>query len=215
VLQTEHRRRLALQLAGNEEFGRESIVGIDRKDYFLANEFILLNFFAKFDTQRSSSTRIGKRPDDRLQAGKNVRASQAPIEWRRHRPRGAGAVFPAVDTAWGAGVAMIAPEACKVDTKDTSAAPGEALYLTGWSLMRYWIAHIDRDLPLGHRFAKGEVIGKTVDTDAGGGPHGHVGVNAEAFLGKGKQLKYGRLGNGPDYTTGAPTIRKQLEGLEI
>ena len=124
-------------------------------------------------------------------------------------------LFPAVDTAWGAGVAMIAPESCKVDTKDTSASPGEALYLTGWSLMRYWFAHIDRDYPLGHTFAKGELIGKTVNTSRGGGPHGHVGVNAEAFLGRGKQLKYGKNGNGPDYTLGAPTIRQQLEQLEL
>lgn len=120
------------------------------------------------------------------------------------------ALFPAVDLAWGAGVSMYAPEPVTVDTKDTSANPGEALYLTGRSGMRYWFAHIDRDYKLGTKFAAGAFLGKTVDTSKGGGPHGHVGVNGEAFLGKGKQFKYGRDGDGPDYTLGAPTIRNQL-----
>lgn len=120
------------------------------------------------------------------------------------------ALFPAVDLAWGAGVPMYAPEPVTVDTRDTSSNPGEALYLTGRSGMRYWFAHIDRDYPLGTKFAKGAFLGKTVDTSKGGGPHGHVGVNGEAFLGKGKQFKYGRDGDGPDYTLGAPTVRNQL-----
>lgn len=119
-------------------------------------------------------------------------------------------LFPAIDLAWGAGVDMFAPEDCVVDTKDTSAHPGEALYLRGTSGARYWVGHIDRDYPLGRKFDKGDFIGQTVPTTIGGGPHGHWGVNAEAFLGKGKQLKYGRDGNGPDYTLGAPTVREQL-----
>lgn len=122
-------------------------------------------------------------------------------------------LFPAVDLAWGAGVSLYAPEDMVVDTKDTSARPGEALYATGKSKLRHWIAHIDRDYPLGTRFRKGQFIGKTVDTKLGGGPHGHWAVNAEALLGKGKQLLYGRDGTGPDYTLGAPTIREQLKGL--
>lgn len=124
-------------------------------------------------------------------------------------------LFPAVDLAWGAGVVMYAPEAVVVDTKDTSASPGEALYLQGISGMRYWLGHLDRDHPLGTRFRKGAVLGKTIDQAAPKIDHGHVGVNAEAFLGKGKQLKYGRTGNGPDYTTGSPRIRVQLAALEL
>jgi hypothetical protein len=119
-------------------------------------------------------------------------------------------LFPAVDLAWGAGVSMYAPEPVTVDYRDTSANPGEALYMTGRSGMRYWFAHIDRDYILGTQFAKGAFLGKTVDTSKGGGPHGHVGVNGEVFLGKGEQFKYGRDGDGPDYTLGAPTIRNQL-----
>lgn len=119
-------------------------------------------------------------------------------------------LFPAVDLAWGAGVAMYAPEPVTVDTRDTSAKPGEALYLTGRSGMRYWFAHIDRDYPLGTKFAKGAFLGKTVAQADPKKNHGHVGVNGEAFLGKGKQFLYGTNGNGPDYTLGAPTIRNQL-----
>lgn len=122
-------------------------------------------------------------------------------------------LFPAVDTAWGGGggVVVIAPENCVVDTKDTSAGrPGEAVYLTGDSKLRHWVGHLDRDWPLGHRFEKGDVIGKTLPIP-GQSDHAHWGVNAEALLGKGKQFKYGRDGNGPDYTLGAPTIREQLE----
>jgi hypothetical protein len=119
-------------------------------------------------------------------------------------------LFPAIDVAWGAGVSMYAPENCVVDTKDTSANPGEALYLLGESKMRYWYGHLDRDFSLGKKFAAGAFIAKTVDQVSPLRDHGHVGVNGEAFLGKGKQFKYGRDGNGPDYTLGAPTIRVQL-----
>lgn len=119
-------------------------------------------------------------------------------------------LFPAVDLAWGAGVPIYAPEAVVVDTKDTSANPGEALYLTGDSKLRYWIGHLDRDHPLGKRFSKGALLGRTVNQAEPREDHGHIGVNAEAFLGKGVQLKYGRTGNGPDYTRGSPTIREQL-----
>jgi hypothetical protein len=74
------------------------------------------------------------------------------------------------------------------------------------------VAHLDRDWPLGHRFAKGDFIGKTLPIP-GASDHGHWGVNAEALLGKGKQLKYGANGNGPNYTFGSPSIGKQLAAL--
>lgn len=123
-------------------------------------------------------------------------------------------LFPAVDLAWGVGVPMYAPEACVVDTKDTSANPGEALYLTLVSGLRLWLGHLDRDWPLGKRFAKGALLGKTIN-QPGIGDHGHVGVNAEKFLGLGRQLKYGRTGNGPDYTFGSPRIRVQLLASDL
>lgn len=121
-------------------------------------------------------------------------------------------LFPAVDTAWGGGggVTVIAPEDCVVDTKDTSAGPGEAVYLTGVSELRHWVGHLDRDWPLGRKFKKGDVIGKTLPIP-GSSDHAHWGVNVEAILGKGKELKWGRNGNGPRYTLGAPTVGTQLE----
>lgn len=122
-------------------------------------------------------------------------------------------LYVAFDDAWGAGVTVIAPEFVTVHYKDTSANPGEALYLKGRSGMKYWVGHIDRDYALGTAFSKGAFIAKTVDqasTD-----HGHFGVNGEAFLGAGKQFKYGATGNGPDYTLGSPTYRKQLLALDV
>lgn len=127
-------------------------------------------------------------------------------------------LFPAVDTAWGksGGVVVIAPEQVTVDTKDTSANPGEAVYLKGRSGMRYWIGHLDRDWPLGTVIAKGAVLGKTLPI-VGDSDHAHVGVNAEAFLGKGKELYWGGApGRKPvRYRGGSPTIRQQLEALEL
>ncbi len=125
-------------------------------------------------------------------------------------------LFPAVDTNWGnhGGVQVIAPEDCIVDTKDTHASPGEALYLTGASGLRYWMGHITVDYPLGRVVHKGDAIARTVDQSPGA-DHLHIGVNAEKLLGKGRQLKYGRTGNGPDYTTGSPTIRAQLLQLDL
>lgn len=120
-------------------------------------------------------------------------------------------LFVGIDTAWGAGTSVYAPEAITIDTKDSSARPGEAFYATGESGMRYWIAHLDRDHSLGMRFVRGAFLGKTVPTTIGGGPHAHIGLNVEAFLGKGKILDYGRTGRGPDYTLGSPTVRAQLK----
>lgn len=124
-------------------------------------------------------------------------------------------LFPAVDLAWGAGVPIYAPEGLTVDTKDTSASPGEAIYATGVSGLRYWFGHLDRDHPLGKKFTKGALIARTVNQPPGKTDHGHVGVNAEKFLGRGNQLKYGRTGRGPDYTTGSPRIRTQLRAAEV
>jgi hypothetical protein len=123
-------------------------------------------------------------------------------------------LYPAVDMAWGSGTPMYAPEACEVHLKDTSSAPGEALYLKGKSGLLYWFGHLDRDYALGKKFTKGQFIANTAYQPAKKA-HGHVGVNAEVFLGNGKQLKYGRTGNGPDYTSGSPKIRTQLAAADL
>jgi len=124
-------------------------------------------------------------------------------------------LFPAVDTAWGGGggVVVIAPEDMVVDTKDTSAGPGEAIYCTGISKARHWVGHLDRDWPLGHKFKKGDRIGKTLPI-SGNSDHAHWGVNFEAIIGKGKELFWGGAPDKPRrrYQLGSPTIREQLEG---
>ena len=123
-------------------------------------------------------------------------------------------LFPAVDIAWGSGVSLYAPEECVIDTKDTSASPGEAIYLTLASGIRLWIGHLQTDHPIGKKFSKGALLGKTA-YQPNKKAHGHIGVNAEKYLGKGRQLKYGRTGRGPDYTTGSPRIRTQLLALDL
>lgn len=127
-------------------------------------------------------------------------------------------LFPAVDTAWGGGggVELIAPEGCTVDRRDTSSSPGEAFFMSGRSSLDYWFGHLDRDWPLGHEFVKGDFIGKTLPIP-GQSDHAHVGVNAEALLGKGKELLWGGAPSKPRrrYQLGSPTIREQLERLLV
>lgn len=117
-------------------------------------------------------------------------------------------LYPACDDAFDAGREIIAPDACEVWKKDTSAHPGEAVYLKGVQLVDLWVAHIDRDYPLGKKFLKGQFIARVIDTDVGGGPHVHCGVNIERLVGAGKELKHHI-----DYTHGAPLIGQQLKLL--
>jgi hypothetical protein len=123
-----------------------------------------------------------------------------------------GLGWPAFDLAFtgddGRSLPLIAPEAMTVDTKDSSAHPGEAFYATGASGIRYWIAHLKDDWPLGHRFRKGDKIGDTIPTDIGGGTHSHVAINLVPVTGQ--HARYGANGNGPQYTHGPYTLRREL-----
>lgn len=121
--------------------------------------------------------------------------------------------FPAWDDAFSAGTAIIAPENITVFKHDTSASPGEAIYALGESELEWWVAHIDRDHPLGTKIKKGMLIGKVIPTAVGGGPHVHVAINVERLLGRGEQLLYGQTGHGPDYTRCPVTIGEQLHKL--
>lgn len=120
---------------------------------------------------------------------------------------------PAFDDAFKAGTPIIAPEDIVVFKHDTSASPGEAIYALGESELEWWIAHIDRDHPLGTKIAKGKLIGKVIPTSVGGGPHVHAAINIERLIGKGEQLLYGQTGHGPDYTHCPITIGEQLQKL--
>ena len=122
-------------------------------------------------------------------------------------------LYPAFDDAFIAGREIIAPENITVSKKDTSASPGEAIYALGDSEIDWWIAHLDRDHPLGTKLKKGQLVGKVLATSIGGGPHCHAAMNVENLIGKGEQLLYGRDGNGPNYTHGSPTVGTQLEKL--
>lgn len=113
-------------------------------------------------------------------------------------------LYPAFDTAFGAGRKIVAPEDMEA-TKASHSTPGLAFYAIGESGLRYWFGHLDRTHLPGERFSKGQFVGLTIPTDVGGGPHCHVGVNVEALWGAGKELVHHT-----DYTHGAPIIRAQL-----
>jgi hypothetical protein len=124
--------------------------------------------------------------------------------------------YPAFDTNFRAGSSVIAPEGGTVTRHSGNDRSGFSLYLTGDSGLKYYFQHMNSEgrAPLG-RIEKGGKIGTVGSASHFPGErvdHNHVGVNAEAILGVGKQLKYGKTGTGPDYTTGSPTIRKQVEG---
>lgn len=128
-----------------------------------------------------------------------------------HMTSGLG--WPAWDTALtgdpGPSKPILAPELLTVDTKDSSAHPGEAFYVTGASGIRWWFAHLDRDWPLGTKLAKGVVIGKTLPTSVGGGTHLHVACNIIPVTGR--HARYGANGDGPQYTHGPYTLRTELQ----
>lgn len=117
--------------------------------------------------------------------------------------------YPALDFGWDTGEVIYAPEPLIVTTQ-SSAAGADAFYATGDSTIKYWFGHIVRAPATGTRFKIGDVVGRIAaipNVD-----HGHLGVNARSLLGH--DLKWGRNGNGPDYTYGSPTIGRQLaEGM--
>lgn len=120
-------------------------------------------------------------------------------------------LYPAFDDNWGVGTIAIAPEPLTVITPYTSSNPGAAFYARGESKLKYWIGHITRSPSIGTKFVKGQEIGRSVAQS--GAEHTHWGINAETLIGAGKQLRYGRDGDGPDYTYGSPKIGVQLAAV--
>ena len=127
-------------------------------------------------------------------------------------------LYPAIDTNWKAGTRVIAPEGGMVTRHSGGGSSGFSLYLTGDSGLKYYFQHMNEKgrAPLGRLKKGGKIgtVGSLEDFPAVNAAHNHVGINAEAILGAGKQLKYGKTGNGPNYTKDkdTPTVRKQLEG---
>lgn len=117
-------------------------------------------------------------------------------------------VYPAFDSGWVKGKTIYAPERMQV-TRQSSAQGADAFYATGVSRIDYWFGHIVSAPATGRWLDKGEPFGKIAWIPAAdGGPHLHVGMNAIKLIGR--DLRYGRNGNGPDYTMGSPTIGVQL-----
>ena len=114
--------------------------------------------------------------------------------------------YPAFDAGFGqAGRKIIAPEALTI-TRQSGAQGGDAVFARGASKIEYWIGHIGSAPATGTKFAKGAVIARIADQ--AGTDHVHWGLDVRELAGI--TLKYGRNGNGPDYTYGSPSIGEQL-----
>ncbi len=116
-----------------------------------------------------------------------------------------GSYYPAFDFGWRAGVSVLAVEPMRVSAQSSSMG-GDAFFATGESGIKYWIGHIVGAPRTGTKFMRGQVIGRIGAIP--GVDHGHYGLDVRALIGR--DLKWGRRGNGPDYTWGAPTIGQQL-----
>jgi murein DD-endopeptidase MepM/ murein hydrolase activator NlpD len=126
--------------------------------------------------------------------------------------------YPGFDTNFRAGSSVIAPEGGMVTRHSGSDRSGFSVYMTGDSGLKYYFQHMNPDgrAPRG-RIEKGEKIGTVGSAKRFPGmrvDHNHVGVNCEAFLGKGKELLWGGAPVKPRkrYGIGSATIRKQLKG---
>jgi hypothetical protein len=118
-------------------------------------------------------------------------------------------VWPAYDDGFGlAGRAIVAPEACTVVSHHGSDG-GVGFKLRGVSGIVHLILHATVRPAIGVKFVKGAKVSTIARiTKAQGGPHVHHALDTRPLIGK--WLLYGRNGNGPDYTWGAPTIGAQL-----
>lgn len=120
-----------------------------------------------------------------------------------------GSHYPAFDSGFGeTGRVVIAPERMRV-RRQSSADGADAFYATGVSGIEWWFGHIVSSPATGRWFNKGDRVSTIARISAAdGGPHLHVGMDCRRLIGR--DLRWGRRGNGPDYTFGSPTIGKQL-----
>ena len=114
-----------------------------------------------------------------------------------------GLEWPAFDTGWIAGRAVIAPEKLTVTDATSSSQGGDAYYAEGVSKLGYWVAHIGAVPTQGRVFAKGAKM--TTISPNHPRPHVHLAVDARKLLGH-------HLESGEGYSFGAPTIGQQLAG---
>lgn len=120
------------------------------------------------------------------------------------------ALYPAFDAGWREGDAVIAPERVKVTRHSGGPSAGYSFYADGLdSKLRYYVTHLrSTRAAVGTILAPGGRLGTVGNFEGARVPHAHVGVNAEALLGAGKQLKHNT-----NYTHGQPTIGQQLPQL--
>jgi murein DD-endopeptidase MepM/ murein hydrolase activator NlpD len=118
-------------------------------------------------------------------------------------------LYPAFDTGWKDGSRVLAPENVTVTRHSGGSFAGWSVYATGASGLRYFITHLRSGrAAVGAKVNAGGLLGTVGDFVGARVPHAHVGVNAEALLGPGKQFLHN-----VNYTHGQPTIRQQLAAL--
>lgn len=115
--------------------------------------------------------------------------------------------FPALDTGWYAGCPLLAPEVIEVTghgrARRRDGKPnGLSVHATGASGIRYWFGHVARPAKVGAKLPLGAVVAYVSANHEE--PHGHVGVDARAIIGR-------ELEHRTDYRHGAPTIREQFQ----
>jgi hypothetical protein len=126
-----------------------------------------------------------------------------------HDTDGFPEVWPAYDLAFGReGASVIAPEPCRVVSHHGSDG-GVGFRVKGESGIIHLILHATSRPAVGRTFTKGQKMSALARLDdSQGGTHCHHALDTRPLTGE--WLKYGRNGNGPDYTFGSPTIGQQL-----
>lgn len=119
------------------------------------------------------------------------------------------ALYPAFDSCWSEGDPVIAPEQVKITRHSGGSFSGWSLYATGASGLRYYVTHLRSErASVGSIVPKGGRIGTVGNFVGARVPHAHVGINAEALLGTGRELMHNT-----NYTHGQPTVGTQLRAL--
>lgn len=129
-----------------------------------------------------------------------------------HNTDGFEGVWPAFDdTQVQVGTPVVAPEACTV-IDHTGSDGGVGFKVRGKSKILHLFLHCATRPPLGASYAKGARLSTVarIRQDQGG-PHIHYALDTRPLVGA--WLKYGRNGNGPDYSYGSPTVGAQLAVL--
>lgn len=129
-----------------------------------------------------------------------------------HNTDGFEGIWPAFDdTSVSVGTPVVAPEACTV-IDHTGSDGGVGFKVRGASKIVHLFLHCSTRPPVGAKFAKGAKLSTVarIRQDQGG-PHIHYAIDTRPLVGV--WLKYGRNGNGPDYTYGSPTVGAQLAAL--